>query len=498
MWLQFYEDILSNQIFNLPEIRRNNEKDYFPSFISQKFQTVLNYLQKEGSFLKFKLDFFRIFTPIFNKIEKIIDFYYKGLIFKSFKEFRELLNPFLDGDFKYSYLLGQEIFNFHQDSSPPNAPNPFDVFNRARISQDSFNRVREPKDCFHAPFNMQYNLPNYRYSIQGHPSLYLGNSSYICWREMNQPDLNHFNVVRYRTKKELFRFLDLSWRPITVSMFLSWINKLDDQRKKEKILKFCRSYFKMWPILFMCSIAVPNDCNDDQFHPEYIFPQFLMQHISEQLNTKEEEFDGICYFSVHCNQDYSAEYGFSEYHTDLLSKNYVIPIVEAKQTGFSDILFSKFNISYPNSLQKMELGLSQPIRDNFYKNHYILDIPGIMKANYDITTFGNLERNVIPSNYTFSHRNITIDFESMQIITNNSVWVNMLNELEVTVNNRNITNQDAIITNKSDEELENWLNSQFNISISEISTKFLTEEKALRELLGYSFFIDYPYPELYL
>jgi len=46
------------------------------------------------------------------------------------------------------------------------------------------------KDIFHVPFQNRHRVGNQRYSIAGLPCLYLGSSIWICWEELNRPELN--------------------------------------------------------------------------------------------------------------------------------------------------------------------------------------------------------------------------------------------------------------------------------------------------------------------
>ena len=45
-------------------------------------------------------------------------------------------------------------------------------------------------DLFHIPYSKRTLVNNYRYSIAGHPSLYLGQSTFVCWNELRKPDFN--------------------------------------------------------------------------------------------------------------------------------------------------------------------------------------------------------------------------------------------------------------------------------------------------------------------
>lgn len=44
-------------------------------------------------------------------------------------------------------------------------------------------------ELFHIPFYLRRIVGPMRYSVAGLPSLYLGGSSHVCWRELGEPDL---------------------------------------------------------------------------------------------------------------------------------------------------------------------------------------------------------------------------------------------------------------------------------------------------------------------
>ena len=51
------------------------------------------------------------------------------------------------------------------------------------------------KDMLHLPLSMRRKTGNYRFSIPGIPSLYLGNSSCAYWIELGCPPEYKFNVA---------------------------------------------------------------------------------------------------------------------------------------------------------------------------------------------------------------------------------------------------------------------------------------------------------------
>lgn len=65
----------------------------------------------------------------------------------------------------------------------------------------------------HLPFPMRGKTGNYRFSIPGIPSLYLGNSSYACWLELGRPAEYKFNVspVVLDGSQKIFNLAVMVW-----------------------------------------------------------------------------------------------------------------------------------------------------------------------------------------------------------------------------------------------------------------------------------------------
>ena len=81
-------------------------------------------------------------------------------------------------------------------------------------------RMREgnyssPGELFHIPFEIRSKVSPERFSILGYPILYLGKSLYICWEELNRPDISNITVSLFRPKQHL-NLVDLTF-PVDVS-----------------------------------------------------------------------------------------------------------------------------------------------------------------------------------------------------------------------------------------------------------------------------------------
>ncbi len=63
-------------------------------------------------------------------------------------------------------------------------------------------RMNPPAPCgkghlFHIPFEARHKVREQRYSVAGLPSLYLGGSTHLCWRELGEPDKASIAVARF-------------------------------------------------------------------------------------------------------------------------------------------------------------------------------------------------------------------------------------------------------------------------------------------------------------
>ncbi len=180
-----------------------------------------------------------------------------------------------------------------------------DVLYRARINTESKDFSNEMMS--HIPLDKRSKVATQRYSFPGLPCLYCGASAYTCWLELGRPSFEKFQVSTLKNKKtaNVNRVIDLSYIP----------QRIDEL--KERGIYDKSEYLLYWVLLAMCSIRVKHE--NDPFKPEYIFPQFLLEHILTRKN--KNEIIGIKYVSVKVADVSSKQYG-DDWHTYV---NYVFP-----------------------------------------------------------------------------------------------------------------------------------------------------------------------------
>jgi hypothetical protein len=259
----------------------------------------------------------------------------------------------------------------------------YDDFYRIRVINDNNHLTHE--SFFHIPFEQRGKVTSQRFSIPGFPSLYLGRTIYICWEELNRPNINEFHSVRLKLTSPI-KYIDLAPPFYEKNLY---------QAKYYK-------YLMSWPLIFLCSIRVKNV--KDIFKPEYIIPQLLLQWIRQN-----KEIDGIRYWSTHVNQNPINFKG--EYY------NVVLPVKENKERGLCNSLKEKFEITENVSWQLLEFMLGGAEREEAREEDAILnskmdylELIKDIQYPYSSSAFGKIEKHLFylatkklkPKSRTFS------------------------------------------------------------------------------------------------
>ena len=205
------------------------------------------------------------------------------------------------------------------------------------------------EEMFHLPFQLRHLATTQRFSIPGLPCLYLANSSYVCWEELNRPDFSKFYVSRYLIREYdgymNLRTLDISQTPQRITKM---INTVLEHASLDSWDKLFMDYFAKWPLIFCCSIKVKYE--NATFKPEYIVPQYLLQWIKEN-----RRLNSIKYFSVKTNLNQNTDFsGFT---------NVVIPVQENKPYGHCKFLRDTFEFTEPVSLNDFKVSTEIPQED---------------------------------------------------------------------------------------------------------------------------------------
>lgn len=124
------------------------------------------------------------------------------------------------------------------------------------------------EEFYHIPFDSLGFSNTERFSVMGHPCLYLGYSKEGCLAEIA---CTEGTMAEFSVKKEL-KVVDLT---------IKAINDSNDM--------FC-----LWPVLAACYVAVPRpEEKEATFKEEYVFPQILTSYFMEYG----DNVDGIKFYS---------------------------------------------------------------------------------------------------------------------------------------------------------------------------------------------------------
>jgi hypothetical protein len=197
---------------------------------------------------------------------------------------------------------------------------------------------------FHIPFSKRHLVTKQRFSINGFPCLYLGDSIKICLDEvgvdLNFPNLSKVYISQFQSKKTLNLLMLFTIQDIYK---LKCNNNKDLENNYRRMLNFTLTY----PLALACLVKVKEQTGD--FKPEYIIPQMLLQYVKSDSR----KLDGIAYPSTKMNYN-----EFSEIST----YNIVLPPRNWGNEDFCQDLKGNFHVSEP---QKMDTLLEN---QNQYNN----------------------------------------------------------------------------------------------------------------------------------
>jgi hypothetical protein len=302
-------ELIREDKLNLP-LKRDTE--HYPEYIKELF---LYYIEKLNELVRVNIitqEEYKIVQGFCKHILDSINEYYRG--------FPSVAYGNMEMGMK---LLIKYVTNLNEIKDGP------DYFFRMRVgSNHTFTR----DEMFHIPFELRHKVSTQRYSIPGLPSLYLGSSIYICWEELNRPEVNTTQVSKFTIKEgQTLSYLNLGYPPRVFTTYV--YNRLNFDRSHlelKGLMQLAKSYLFSWPLIATCSVQVKH--KNEPFKPEYIIPQLLLQWV--RLST---DFDGIKYFSCMSQSFVRSVH---------LYQNYVFPVKSAdRHEGLCQILLNKFEIS---------------------------------------------------------------------------------------------------------------------------------------------------------
>ena len=203
----------------------------------------------------------------------------------------------------------------------------------------------ERREMFHIPFNKNYLVGTERYSMPGHPCLYLASQAELCWYECGKPKKFAISRLDIPQNKECYmKFIDFSEKlmPLMHS-FCSWFH---NEKDSDQVRKYFLKYICTYPLRAACSIVVEHP--GSRFIEEYIMPQLLLQWV---LN--DEDFDGIKYESCSSSDEVRS----------LGGHNMVLVTSKFDKDGFDVNLRSSIKIGEPAVIDTNTIEIDPKLKD---------------------------------------------------------------------------------------------------------------------------------------
>lgn len=204
---------------------------------------------------------------------------------------------------------------------------------RARVGD---NYPFEKKEMTHIPANKRGKIGSNRYTSNGIPCLYIGNSIYVCWEELRRPPIDELWVSRFwPTNSVKLLNLSITGGDLINSQYCLKHVRGSEDAYKQAIIEF----FSLWILQSACSVKVKE--KDRAFREEYIVPQLLTQTL------KKHGLDGIMYFSTSVPKVYLNNCSW-------ISKMIAIPAFDLNKSMFSEKIETHFSMSYPINLGMLQ------------------------------------------------------------------------------------------------------------------------------------------------
>lgn len=238
----------------------DKDTDYYLD-LRDRYKELLNSAKNAGA----DDESIEIITKFKERILLALRDFYKGNEVPAHQRIKNLVKDCIGDSFAVTTVNYSPAF-------PGTAGSELQLF-RGRLGNP---RGYEAKEMLHLPYSKRGLTGNYRFSIPGVPSLYLGNSSYACWMELDRPSETHFNVSPV--------LLDGSQRILNLAVMNRDFLKLND----------CDAdCVHSWLRLMMLMIATSYRIKETGriFKSEYIISQSIM------LACKQLGLDGIAYYS---------------------------------------------------------------------------------------------------------------------------------------------------------------------------------------------------------
>lgn len=345
------------------KITVNNDNQVFP----RMYEKLNEYCEIIG-----KLDF-NIYIKALDLKDNLINcfkLYMNGNLYESTKKMNEIIGKYL----KDLYIHNM---NFHTTENINIYHRSNEYLYKGAVKDWTNNLDREY--ILHIPFSKREKVKTQRFSIPGVPCLYLGQSLYIIWEELNRPSFDNFFVSRFKLK-ESTKVLDLGLNIIDL-MISKALYKTENTTIKETIYNVIKKFIFTNVLKIACLIHVKQTNRD--FKSEYVIPQLLLMSLT---NLKFAE--GIRYSSVKVK------------HDSYIYANYAFPAIqddECSTNRFSDKLIEIVELTKPINLGLYSYTnrfMESYKSENLLRDSATFNIDGEYEVKYKDTEFFNLEQKI--------------------------------------------------------------------------------------------------------
>ncbi len=270
-------EVLNHPSFHLP---KKVDSGSMTSYLKKQFSEYLSVLDdiEENAFREVIRPMKHDIVFFCEEMIRAIEVYFQGdpaAAFSIFEQGVDPLKPFLlmdrNGGLSEKYMTQKPYYRMRVGSKIPYSKN----------------------DIFHLPFSKRAKVNNQRYSIAGLPCLYLSNSVYVCWKELNEPRIADTQISRFEQVDPKLYILDLDTTPNRLqiqlkSFYLAFTD--NNEPAHSTYLNLAISTLVNWPLVIACSLQVREP--SEPFKQEYVIPQLLLQWVMRQ-----HDIAGVRYFS---------------------------------------------------------------------------------------------------------------------------------------------------------------------------------------------------------
>lgn len=269
---------------------------------------------------------FQDIDQICSYLKKCVSQYNSGFPSRAFSFFQKIMDILVCFPLNVKEIGKREV---------PHLENDLDLF-RLRAAGDRAKHKR--KEMFHVPASLRSLVSTCRYSIAGHPSLYLTDSIELGVAEFdgdNNALVSRYELADSEGTIRRIGILDLAIKPqdfVRETDEINWRRRSVHQNAYLDTEAVQNRYLLWYPLIAACSFICAY--KKRPFAPEYIIPQLLMQWLRSY--GEGAGLMGIRYFSC------------ASMRASNLGLNYVFPTYDAAyKGGYCSVLQSHFKLTEP-------------------------------------------------------------------------------------------------------------------------------------------------------